>query len=280
MKTFIVLLACIVVGCNTDVDNTPARPEHHIRVASDLSDRILITGQPENDLALIALTASYFRELVKSSLYIGSHDRLTIEVIPQSSDTERVSSQNELSIDMASIPMAQRHEELSTQLSRLMEVSEQLYAAAPKKESFSGADISAWFQRLYTPIQSSDGHQIRQDIILITDFYVIDEESMYRDETEGNYIPKEILQRWRNDPNANTDEFRLIPVRTDLSHVNILVIGLEPRSKAVTESAHLRAIWTRWLTDMKVGYFELHENTSDVNQMRDIIYSFLNRENQ
>jgi len=290
-RLLIVLTALIVLGglFYALVGSVPIRPEEdtqierlNVTVAVDLSNRIDPDSRPNQavrDKAVVNAMLDVFHQTVKRKLFIASNDRLSVELIPQKGNPRAFGYLDRLSINMASVPVDQRRQSLDPLTADFRAYLDTLYAEATRIERYWGADLHRYFEQLRVDTAASSGAAVRNVLIVLTDGYVIAEDNMYRENCRTNYLNADVLDQFREQPGweeeFETRDCGLIPARRDLGNLEVLVIGLRPRSH-FNEGAILRRYWRKWMREMNVQRFAIHPSCTSPDDCRRLVRGFMN----
>lgn len=267
----------------------PAPPEEesqvgklNVTVATDLSNRIdpdSLPNQAVRDKAAVNAVLDVFHQTVRQKLFIASNDRLAVELIPQKGNPRAFGYLDRLTIDMASTPVDERRQALDSLTADFRAYLDTLYAEATEIERYWGADVHRYFEELRLDTEGSSQESTRHVLVVLTDGYVIAEDNMYREGCRSNYLNADLLNQFREQPGWK-EEFEardcgLIPARRDLGNLEVLVIGLRPRSH-FNEGAILRRYWRKWMREMNVQRFAIHPSCTSPDDCRQLVRGFMN----
>lgn len=290
-RVLIGLIPLIVLGglLYALASSGPAPPEKDSQigrlsatVAVDLSSRIdpdSLPNQAIRDQAAVNAVLDVFRQTVKQKLYIASNDRLSVELIPQKDNPQAFGYLDRLTINMASTPVDERRQSLDSLTADFRAYLDTLYAEATEIERYWGADLHRYFEEFRVDTGASSSAPARNVLVVLTDGYVIAEDNMYREGCRSNYLNADILDQFREQSNWEKEFERrdcgLIPPRHDLGNLEVLVIGLRPRSH-FNEGAILRRYWSKWMREMNVQRFSIHPSCTSPDDCRRLVRGFMN----
>ncbi len=257
----------LISGCGTPRETPATAKIIYYHVALDLSDRLLRQGQAERDLVAINTVITEFGERA------SFNDQLHLHVILQP-DVPDYSSSDDLVINLAKIPLRDMREEITRKLDKLRSVVKNIYDEATQREGFSGADTWRYFRDLYLPKTTLSGDTIHHVVILLTDGYTTSKGRNFQTEEGSTFIPQSVLDDMR-ECNEGPASFQMLPARTDLHHVSILVLEIRPRVDEICEFSALQSIWDDWIRSMNTGNSEIHRSRSGTWATSDIINKFL-----
>lgn len=266
MKSLLPLILLLVLiglsSCGdtgTDTKRAAKRPVSYVLLL-DLSDRLLLPNQATDDIALIQMVFEQFQQrVVKQNLVINSHDKFRVVIAPQKGiGYDPASYMTRLYIDMDKIPMAQKRLKLEAFANSLRATLLSLYGEArlgrDRTDAYAGCDLWRYFnEQLATDMASTADNKL----IVLTDGYFDFEQNAYIKQqrnrsTSTSFIPK---LRGQTDWQAamKNEDWGLVPVQPKFSSLAVAVAEISPKSQHLDESAILKAVWVKWLTEMNVN---------------------------
>ena len=207
-----VLLACVLVlyKLSTPPPPPPSGDETsnkdkpcNITIFIDLSDRIVNDGQPdqrEKDMAIVGNITDWFREKTRNDQHglQKSTNRIKVLFYPTPQNATMTQCADCLNLDVQKCPQGKGRRE------RVMGVKEtfqknlkQVYDEAIQANNFPGCDIWGFFTNgKVKDLCIEKGY--RNVLFILTDGYILDEQTMVQEGDISNYISSKIL----NNPNA------------------------------------------------------------------------------
>ena len=253
----------------------------NITVVVDLSNRIdpdRHPGQVARDKAALESVLAAFREEVKRKLFIASHDRLSVGLAPQKGNPAAFGYLDSLSIDMGETPLDERRRSFDASASTFRRYLDTLYADAADLKRYWGADLWRYFAGLQVDTVTASGAPIRNVMVVLSDGYLIAEDNMYREGCRTNYLNDSILEQFREKPNwerkFKRQDCGFIPAQRDLGNLEVLIIGLRPRSY-FNEAAILRTYWAKWMQEMGVQRIAIHPSCKSPKDCRSLVRGFM-----
>ena len=258
------LFLLLLSGCTSGPAHAPRpRPERRTwLVVLDLSDRLLLHGQATRDTALVGAVARQFLAQVALARYIGSADRLRVVVAPQAGQAARVDSLREdLTVDMAALPVNQRREAPARVAALLARVG-RLYAAAQagrrRSADFAGTDLWHYFRdQLPADLRGAGAldtaYRCRHSVVVLTDGY-FDFEDFRGRRVQGHryastaFVPQlaRLGAAWADTLRAG--RYGLLPIALPAplgATTTVTVAEVNPRSEY--EDDILATVWADWL---------------------------------
>jgi hypothetical protein len=132
----------------------------------------------------------------------------------------------------------------------------QIYELAIKDKAYVGSDIWGFFKNKVADycIEANS----RNILIILTDGYIFNKGSELKDGNRTNYLLSKTIRsnklndaKWKEKMDAGN--FGFIKAATNLSNLEVLVLGINPDTKNTNEEAVIIAYWEKWLKEMKVN---------------------------
>jgi hypothetical protein len=245
---FVVLLAGSVIAQKT-------KPRNYVLLL-DLSDRLLVPGQAQQDQALILDVFARFEQAVRRNLIINSSDCFRVVLAPQAGTSYRADEvMADLYLDMVG-SIATKRQRLDTFRKGLPGRLKQLYqqAATGKSRStdFRGCDIWQYFNE-QLPTDLLPTHE--NVLVVLTDGYFDFEQNVHVKQ-RGNRATDShrLMAQLRGAPDwkqqIRQPQVGLLPVPKRFAAVSVWVAELHPKVDHLDELDLLKAIWTKWLGEM------------------------------
>ncbi|GAB4017546.1 hypothetical protein GCM10028773_14320 [Spirosoma koreense] len=224
----------------------------------DLSDRLLIAGQPQRDMALIQTAFNQFEQRVRQQLIINSADRFRVVIAPQRNVTyDAEEFMNGLYLDMSRLKLAEKRKQLDAIHKALPGQLTKLYAQATagrsKTRDFAGCDLWQYAnEQLPTDLDPAYDNCL----LVLTDGY-FDFEHNTHGLTQGNRATDaRVLDRLRKDPTwrqtLTLPTEGLLPITKPLPNLSVCVAEIQPKYDRLEETELLVAVWQKWLQEMRV----------------------------
>lgn len=272
MKTILLLLALpsLLLACSQAETNSAAgtsgtqavppatRPLNYI-VLLDLSDRLLTPGQVSTDTALVRhLFARFSKKVLEKDLVIRSKDRFQVVIAPQQGVTyDPAQFMDALSVDLKAARNAAEKSAVFDRIdSQFAAELRRLYAAATRNRTspadFAGCDLWRYFneQLPHVLVPEADNR-----LVVLTDGYLDFNDPTFT-RCEGNRCTStsKFLSRLRSQPNWSTlivgGTWGLLPPKKKFTDLSVAVVELRPKSEFQDETALLKELWQKWLSDL------------------------------
>ncbi len=241
----------------TSIADTSIR--QNFLILLDISDRILVSGQVQEDTMAIFRAMDCFGALASRKLYILSKDRLRVAILPQQNAAVRPEDYDErLTLDVSRIPIADRAATVPQRLADMKAAVAEVYRKSlgkSRREEFEGARLWAYFNQTLTddcpPTATIDGKQRpnHSRVLVVTDGY-LDFEHPERERQVGSRAAhsrfvQEVAAAgadWEKQYEAKGYGF--LPLESRFEHAELMV-GLRPKADYHYEI--LTRAWTDWL---------------------------------
>ena len=152
-----------------------------------------------------------------------------------------------------------------------------IYKLALKDNKFIGSDLWGFFKNKVNDYCIRVGD--RNILILLTDGYIYHEYSKRKEKNLSSYLTPQTIRanklshaNWKS--KIEQGNFGFIPIDTDLSNLEVLVLGINPSKKNQYDDEIIKKYWSDWLTKMGVKKFEL-KNANLPSNMDQIINDFI-----
>ncbi|MBN8706511.1 MAG: hypothetical protein J0L62_11605 [Bacteroidetes bacterium] len=285
------VLITISVSGGEETEPAPVvREAINLTLLLDLSDRISPAEHPDQwtrDTAMISVIGKYFREKVKSELYLNSADQFRILVAPQPTGNENALSANldQLDLDLSSVPAVQKKRETDRFFAGFRPSTNSLYQSAVSEPTFAGADIWRFMAfdltRYFVP--SSPTVKVRNILIILTDGYIQFESRFLAgrpaDEHFQSWMSAEkVIRDPRLKAQIANGESGLIPVNLKDQKWEVIVAEFRQKNQLnPSERQILEDYWTNWMKSSKVQRFEMIPGEGSIQSASRQVTNFLNK---
>jgi hypothetical protein len=113
----------------------------------------------------------------------------------------------------------------------------------------------------------------------LTDVYIFYDGTQIKNGNLSSYLTPQLIKQ--NGLNTNnwqkkfdTENFGFINIDTDLSNLEVLVLGINPSKNNPFEEKVIKAYWSKWLSEMNIKHFEI-KNADLPSNMDKIIKDFI-----
>ena len=255
---------------------------YNISILVDLSDRISLKKNPnptmeiyQRDLGYIKSVSEAFTDHLKSKRMRQIDDKMQLFFNPEPENPEINSISKELRI---TVDKDNASKELLNSINTTYSTkTSKIYESAIKDDKYIGSDIWNFFDSKVQD-QCID-KDFRNILIILTDGYMFYEGTQIKDGNLSSYLTPQLIKQ--NGLNTNNwqkrfdeENFGFIKVDTDLSNLEVLVLGINPSKNNPFEEKVIKAYWTKWLSEMKIKHFEI-KNADLPSNMDKIIKDFI-----
>jgi hypothetical protein len=256
----------------------------NISLLLDLSDRISPTKYPNPTMEYYLRDAGYinsvsesFTKHVRSKKIIRAHDKIQLFFDPTPLNPKINKISKDLKIE---INKGNASKELINKVKKSYSKNpSEIYKLAIKDGNYIGSDIWRFFKTKINDYCVEK--EYRNILVILTDGYIYYKDTQMREGNLTTYLTPELIKS----NNFNTSDwnkkminkkFGFIKANSNLSNLEILVLGINPDPKNPYEEDVIRAYWTNWFQAMKVKRFEIR-NADLPSNMDKIIDDFISK---
>lgn len=236
----------------------------------DLSDRITVNGQCEQDKAVINALFKQFTAEVKKDAYVNSKASFKIVLAPQQFIAyDKNQFEADLILDLSNIAILEKKKTLDIFASKVIKTITLLYSKAHtsnNKKQYAGCDLWKYFNDYL----SADINPKQQNkVYVLTDGYFDFENNpnikhIGNQSTSTHFLSKLNTNNWKEEFIQN--KMGLIPITKNWYNTEVNVIGFNPKSSDLNEIEKLKFVWETWLktSAIKQGKLILSTNINNV----------------
>lgn len=290
-KTIIIAaLVVSVFSCKQDSDKEEKEiitkmsviENYNISLLLDLSDRISIDKNPnptmqyyQRDLGYIKSVSEAFTQHLKSKRIRQIDDRMQLFFNPEPLDPEinTIARNLRITIDKNNASKDLLNSINTSYASK----TSKIYESALKDNKYIGSDIWSFFDSKVK--DQCIENKYRNILIILTDGYMFYESTVIKEKNRTTYITPELIRKnglntqdWEK--KIKDQDFGFIKINTDLSNLEVLVLGINPSKNNPYEEKVIKAYWTKWFTEMNIQHFEI-KNADLPSNMQKIIEDFI-----
>ena len=255
----------------------------NISILLDLSDRISPTKFPNQtmeyylrDVGYINSVAEAFKKHLSTKKVRQADDKIQLffDPAPFNPKINKISNDLKMEINRNNISK----EEIKKIKEKYTSESLEIYKLAIKDNNYVGSDTWKFFKNKINDYCIEENY--RNILVVLTDGYIYFKNTKIQEGNMTTYLTPEII-RANELNNVNwsktmiNKKIAFIPANTDLSKLDILVLGINPNTKNVYEEDVIKAYWTNWFETMKVKRYEIYSSELPSN-MDKVIEKFIN----
>jgi len=289
LKISMSLLLVLFFGCKEDKKATKettvknsVSENYNISILVDLSDRISLKKNPNptmeiyrRDLGYIKSVSEAFTQHLKSKRLRQINDKMQLFFNPEPENSKINSISKQLKIDVDKNNASKKF--LNSISDTYSSKTAAIYESAIKDDKYIGSDIWNFFDsKVQDQCIEKDSRNI---LIILTDGYMFYEGTQIKDGNLTSYLTPQLIKQ--NGLNKNdwqkkfdTENFGFIKIDSDLSNLEVLVLGINPSKNNPFEEKVIKAYWSKWLSGMKINHFEI-KNADLPSNMDKIIKDFI-----
>jgi hypothetical protein len=255
----------------------------NISILLDLSDRISPTKFPNQtmeyylrDVGYINSVAEAFKKHLSTKKVRQADDKIQLFFEPAPFNPEINKISNNLKIEITRNNISK--EEINKIKEKYSTESLELYKLAIKDNNYVGSDTWKFFKNKIKDYCIEDNY--RNILVVLTDGYIYFKDTKIQEANMTTYLTPDVIKENRlNKSNwsetMTNQKFAFIPANTDLSNLEIIVLGINPNKNNAYEEDVIKAYWTNWFETMKVKRYEIH-STELPSNMDKVIEKFIN----
>ena len=259
----------------------------NISILWDLSDRIDPTKHQElptnseRDIAILKYFADYFKSDMDSKGAFLSKGRLKVFFSPNPTDPDINTLAARLSVDLAGKDVKVKKEVYDSLSTIFEQTSKQITNLTVRTSKWEGSDIYRFFKNDVVDYCVSKDTQYRNVLVILTDGYIYDKNSMGRIGNKSEYILPQLLSSLKLRDNSDyksvfdSKNCGLIATRSDLNNLEIIVLEVNSEINHKDDEDVIKLYLQRWFTAMKVKRFEIF-NTDLPENTKKRISDFMN----
>tara|TARA_R110001592_G_scaffold20205_1_gene82306 strand:+ start:1916 stop:2818 length:903 start_codon:yes stop_codon:yes gene_type:complete len=254
----------------------------NISILLDLSDRIDTLKYPNNAMQYYKRDVGYLKSIASAFSYKTSYkksrklnDKIQMYFDPEPSNPQINSLSNSLKVHI------NRDNGTKDFIDNVPDFYEKnslkIYELALKDNNFIGSDIWGFFKNKVEDFCIEK--ESRNILILLTDGYIYHKDSKRNEENLSSYVTPQTIRandlinsNWKT--KIEEGNFGFIPINTDLSNLEVLVLGINPSKKNQYDDEVIKKYWSDWFSKMNVKKFEL-KNSNLPSNMDKIINDFI-----
>ena len=290
LKILMSLMLVLFFSCKEDPKNkekeapikSAVSENYNISILIDLSDRISLKKNPnstmeiyQRDLGYIKSVSEAFTQHLKSKRMRQIDDKMQLffNPEPENSEINSISKDLRITVDKDNASKKLLNSINDTYSSKTASI----YESAIKDDKYIGSDIWNFFDNKVQDQCIDKGY--RNILVILTDGYIFYEGNQMKDGNLSSYLTPQLIKQ--NGLNTNdwqkkfdTGNFGFTKINTDLSNLEVLVLGINPSKNNPFEEKIIKAYWNKWLSEMKIKHFEI-KNADLPSNMDKIIKDFI-----
>ncbi|WP_343695038.1 hypothetical protein [Flavobacterium sp.] len=273
LKISLSLLLILFFSCKEDSKDeeketavkSSVSENYNISILVDLSDRISLKKNPnptmefyQRDLGYIKSVSEAFTQHLKSKRMRQIDDKMQLffNPEPESPEINSIADQLKISVDKNNASkklLNSINETYATKTSKI-------YQSAIDDDKYIGSDIWNFFDSKAEDQCVEKGY--RNILVILTDGYMYYDGTKFKNGNLSSYLTPQLIKQ--NGLNTNdwekkftTENFGFVKTDTNLSNLEVLVLGINPDKKNPYEEKVIKAYWAKWLKEIKISHFEI-----------------------
>ena len=281
MKFIYLTLGLIAIGnlwsCKNDTKNTEKHTKEkiisnfnenknlNISFLLDLSDRINPKKYPNEAMEYYHRDTEYIKSVVlafnrhlRTKKVRTLNDKIQLFFDPEPSNQKINKLSTNLKFQITKNNVSEDY--LQNLVKTYTTVPLEIYNLAIEDNKYIGSDTWRFFKNKISNYCIETDH--RNILVILTDGYIYHKNTIQKELNRSSFlIPKTIRDFKLNSANweekIKTKDFGFIATTSDLSNLEILVLGINPDKKNPHEEDVIKTYWTKWFVEMKVKKFQI-----------------------
>lgn len=288
----LILMSLIIQSCknNEEEESEPEKVtkdvsnNFNISILLDLSDRISPAKYPNQtmeyylrDVGYINSVAEAFTNHLSTKKVRQANDKIQLffDPAPFNPEINKISKDLKMEITRDNISK----EAIKKIKEKYTAESLEIYKLAINDNNYVGSDTWKFFKNKINDYCIEDNY--RNILVVLTDGYIYYKDSKIKEGNATTFLSPEVIRaNGLNKSNwsqiMTNQKIAFIPANTDLSNLEILVLGINADTKNVYEEDVIKAYWTNWFETMKVKRYEIRSSELPSN-MDKVIKDFINK---
>lgn len=264
------------------VSKIPAVENYNISILIDLSDRISLKKNPNPTMEYYQRDLGYIRSVseaftnhlrVKKTMQINDKMQLFFNPEPLNPKINSIADKLKIVINKNNVSLKL----LNSINTNYASQTSKIYDSAIKDNNYVGSDIWSFFDDKVKD-QCIEA-KYRNILVILTDGYMFYEGKIIKEANRTTYITPELIRKnglnnkdWEK--KLKDQDFGFIKAGSDLSNLEVLVLGINASRNNPYEEKVIKAYWNKWFAEMKIKHFEV-KNADLPSNMDKIIKDFI-----
>lgn len=251
----------------------------NISILLDLSDRIDLPRQQENDSSYILSLAKEFNNHIRKKKLGLLYDKMEVFFEPAPINSKINELANQLKVSY--VKGVSKTEWMPKTVESYTSIPAQIYKqarSASKKEGYPGSDTWGFFKN---HVKDYCIEKCRRNILVIlTDGYLYHNANLRKEGNKTSYLTPQLLAQLKlNKPDWEKEiqsrNLGFIAATKGLEDIEVLVIGIQSQnSKHPYAQEIIESYWKTWLTEMGVKKYKI--KSADLpSHMEKVIHDFI-----
>lgn len=295
--SFLILLCCF--SCATDsikkeVNNLPlnktstkntTKQNLNISFLLDLSDRINPRKYPnesmefyQRDVAYIQSVSEAFDIHLRNKKVRQMNDRIQLYFDPEplNKNINTLSNQLKYHVTRETVSLELLDKIKNTYATKPLKI----YDLAIEDNKYVGSDTWRFFKTKVKDYCIEENY--RNILVILTDGYIFHTNTKIKEGNLTSYLTPQSIRNFKlNTSNweekVEKEGFGFIPATQGLENLEVLVLGINATKKNPYEEDVITKYWSNWLSEMKVGKYQI-KNTGLPSNLDKIIKDFILKE--
>ncbi len=279
LTVIIFSLSIIAVSCSVNNEEESATERQssekpatvdkqlNISILLDLSDRLernLQPAQSKRDIQIVNTITGILQQDMQEKGAFLSKGKLRVLFKPAPRDPNVNNLAKKLNVDLSEMHNKKKKEVYDNIQTEFQTSLEEIYALTMESKNWIGSDFWRFFKNDVKDLCIVNDSSYRNILVLITDGYIYHEQSTDRIKNRTTYVtPKYLRQegfrdnsQWRT--KFEEGDYGLIYFDKEMQNLEVLVLEINSSESHKNDEDILRAYIGKWLNELKVKNFEIH----------------------
>ncbi|WP_405293720.1 hypothetical protein [Algibacter sp. Ld11] len=248
----------------------------------DLSDRIDPKKYPNEAMEYYLRDVAYIKTVseafithmaTKKVRYMDDKIQLYFDPEPKNQNINKISTELRYDINRHNVTLETLDQLKSSYSLNPLEI----YDLAISDNKYVGSDTWRFFKTKVKDYCIEQDH--RNILIVLTDGYIYHKDTKIKEANLTTYLTPQVIRSfklnnkdWKD--RMDKEQFGFIPATTDLSKLEVLVLGINPDNKNPYEEEVIIKYWSDWFDTMKVGRYQI-KTTGLPSNLDNIVKEFI-----
>jgi hypothetical protein len=276
----IIFISCSDNNQDKKNKNVELPKQLNITILLDLSDRIIQPMQPtqsERDIQAVKNIVNCFKKKMENDGTILTKGKIRIVFEPIPMDPEINNIAKKLNIDISNFTTKDKKKIYDSIEYNFESGLRKIYEMTINTRKWLGSDIWGFFKYNAKKICIDKDTMYRNILVIITDGYLYEEGSRYRDKNRTSYLTSVFIQneglrnlKWKE--KFDKGDYGYINSGETYNNLEILVLEINPYD--IIDEDIIRAYLDKWFSEMKIKRWEIIKTDLPENN-KSIISDFI-----
>ena len=245
----------------------PVDKQLNISILLDLSDRLerdLEPTQSRRDIQIVNTITEILQQDMEEKGAFLSKGKLRVLFKPTPVDPNVNNLAKKLNVDLSGMHNKKKKEIYDNIQTKFQTSLTKIYDLTLESKNYIGSDIWRFFKNDVKDLCIENDTNYRNILVLITDGYIYHKQSTDRIKNRTTYVTSNYLRREGFPSNSQwktkfeEGDYGLISFDKEMQNLEVLVLEINSLAKHKNDEDILSAYIEKWLNELKVQDFEIH----------------------